>query len=187
MVFTSFVIKVVIGAGIGAALGYFGQCSSGTCPLTATWWRGALFGGLIGLMFAGTSSGTTGNTSTGDDHGLVKEITNQEFDVEVARATAPVLVDFYAPWCGPCKRMAPTIGALAKEFQGSVSFVKVNVDNNPELARRYAVQGVPTLMLFQGGQRRDQVVGLVQKTELRDRITRILGKVPTAGESSSTQ
>jgi thioredoxin 1 len=184
MLFTSLVMKVVIGAGIGAALGYFGQCSSGTCPLTATWWRGALFGGLIGLMFAGTSSGTTGNTSTGDEHGLVREITTSEFDAEVAKATTPVLVDFYAPWCGPCKRMAPTLGELAKEFQGSVSFVKVNVDNNPDLARQYGVQGVPTLMLFQGGQRRDEVVGLVQKGELRNRITRVLGTTSAAETKS---
>ena len=88
------------------------------------------------------------------------ELTEATFDREVLKATGPVVVDFYAPWCGPCKMIAPLLEQLAGEFSGTLKFAKLNVDDAPELAGRYGVRGVPTLMLFGAGQVIDQAVGV---------------------------
>ena len=169
MAILSLAFKVLAGAAIGAALGYFGQCSSGTCPLTATWWRGAIFGGLLGLMFAGSSSGGYNTSDSKEGQSLVKGIASGQFQAEVLDAPGPVLVDFYAPWCGPCRKLAPVLGDLAKEFS-TTTFVKVNVDEEPELASRFRVEGVPTLILFNAGKPVDRAVGFLGPTELRARI-----------------
>ncbi len=87
------------------------------------------------------------------------ELTEKSFETEVLKATGPVLVDFYAPWCGPCKMLAPLLEQLAGEFAGKVKFVKLNVDDAPELSADHEITGVPTLMLFCGGKVVDQVVG----------------------------
>jgi thioredoxin 1 len=88
------------------------------------------------------------------------ELTESNFDPEVLQAPGPVLVDFYAPWCGPCKMLAPLLEQLAGEFAGRVKFAKLNVDEAPEPAGQYNITGVPTLMLFRGGKVIDRVVGL---------------------------
>ncbi len=91
----------------------------------------------------------------------VIELNEQNFECEVLKAAGPVLVDFYAPWCGPCKMLAPLLELLAAEFNGKIKFAKLNVDDAPEQAGFYGITGVPTLMLFDGGQPVDQVVGMV--------------------------
>lgn len=162
-------MKVAIGAALGAALGYFGQCSSGTCPLTSTWWRGALYGSAMGLVF--TLVATPSSTPKSVSANMMPVVGELQFGTEVLQAIGPVVVDFHAPWCGPCKAMAPILEGMADEMKGSVKFVKVDVDKNPALASRYQIKGVPTLMLFKGGEPRDTIVGMTQAGELRARIS----------------
>jgi thioredoxin 1 len=87
------------------------------------------------------------------------ELTEDNFETEVLRATGPVLVDFYAPWCGPCMMIAPLLEQFAADFAGKVKFAKVNIDHAPALTSGYEITGVPTLMLFRGSEAVDQVVG----------------------------
>jgi thioredoxin 1 len=100
----------------------------------------------------------------------VQTFTDANFDETVLKSGGPVLVDFWAPWCGPCKRIAPTIDALAGEYDGKVTFGKLNVDDNPNVAFKYQVRGIPTLLLFKGGQVVESMVGLAQKDYLKSVI-----------------
>jgi thioredoxin 1 len=95
------------------------------------------------------------------------ELTETNFETEVLQASVPVVVDFYAPWCGPCKMLAPILEQLAPQFEGRVKFVKLNVDEASELAGRYGIAGVPTLALFRGGQKIDTLVGLASPRALK--------------------
>ena len=98
--------------------------------------------------------------------------TDGNFETSVLGAPVPVLVDFWAEWCGPCRALAPTIDALAHDYGPKVSIGKLNVDENPEVTMRYMVRGIPTVMLFKGGQIVDQVVGLADKGVLKQMIDR---------------
>lgn len=97
----------------------------------------------------------------------ITELTETSFEREVLQASGPVLVDFYAPWCGPCKMLAPLLDQLAAELAGRVKFTKLNVDEALELASRYGITGVPTLIIFHDGQVRDTVVGLASPRSLK--------------------
>lgn len=96
----------------------------------------------------------------------VIHFTDDSFDVEVLKSTTPVLVDFWATWCAPCKAIGPLIDALAVEYDGKVKIGKVNVDDNPATPGKYGVRGIPTLILFKDGKIVDQVVGAVPKNQL---------------------
>ena len=100
------------------------------------------------------------------------EFSDQSFEQEVLGATQPVLVDFWATWCGPCRMIAPTVDALAEEYAGRAKVGKLNVDENQSLAGRYGIRSIPTLLLFKGGQIQEQVVGTAPK----DAINRMLDK-----------
>jgi thioredoxin 1 len=102
--------------------------------------------------------------------GNVVEFTDGNFQAEVLGSDTPVLVDFTAVWCGPCKAIAPTVAQLADEYKGRVKIGKIDIDHNPATPVRYHVRGVPTLILFKGGQVKDQVVGAVNKKRLQDMI-----------------
>lgn len=94
------------------------------------------------------------------------EFTDSNFDTDVLAADQPVLVDFWAEWCGPCRMIAPTVEAFADEYEGKIKVGKVNVDENNGTAARFNIRGIPTLLLFKGGKVVDQRVGAVGKTEL---------------------
>lgn len=99
-------------------------------------------------------------------------VSDASFDADVLKSSEPVLVDFHAEWCGPCKAMAPALEIVAKEMKGKVKIAKVDVDQNPEITQKYQIQAMPTLMIFKGGKVAAQRVGaLTQKRQLEDWIT----------------
>jgi thioredoxin 1 len=104
----------------------------------------------------------------------VRTFTDGNFDDSVLNAGGPVLVDFWAEWCGPCKRLAPTVDALAVDYLGKVTIGKLNVDENPDTTVKFNVRGIPALLLFKGGQLVDQVVGLAPKDEIKKVIDKYL-------------
>jgi thioredoxin 1 len=104
----------------------------------------------------------------------VLEISDQSFEAEVLQSPVPVLIDFWAPWCAPCRAIAPIVEELATEYQGRIKVVKLNVDDNPQTPTRYGVRGIPNLILFQAGTVREQIVGAVPKKRLVDAITQVV-------------
>jgi len=97
-------------------------------------------------------------------------VTDSSFDEEVIRADTPVLVDFWADWCAPCKMIAPIVEELAGEFDGKIKFTKLDVDSNPKSASSYGIRSIPTMLIFNGGEPVDQVVGAVPKSVLKKRL-----------------
>src|SRR5713101_3744480 len=109
-------------------------------------------------------------------NGKVLHLNDGEFDTEVLKSNIPVLVDFYADWCGPCHAIEPTIEALSNEFEGKVKFVKVDVDTNQEVASRYEIMSIPTIMLFENGKVEDSIVGAYPATVYKQHIERALNR-----------
>jgi len=104
----------------------------------------------------------------------VATFTDGNFSESVLKASTPVLVDFWAEWCGPCRALGPTIDALASEYAGKVSVGKLNVDENPTVTTQYQVRGIPTVMVFKGGEVVDQIVGMADKAEFKKAIDKHL-------------
>jgi thioredoxin 1 len=101
-------------------------------------------------------------------------VTDSTFKELVLDSDVPVLVDFWAPWCGPCRMVAPVVDEIAEQYQGQVKVVKLNTDENPNTASQYGIRSIPTLMIFKGGQRVDMVVGAVPKTTLANTLEKYL-------------
>ena len=99
-------------------------------------------------------------------------VNDQNFDKEVLQASVPVLVDFWAPWCGPCRAVAPTVDAIAQEYAGKLKVVKLNTDESGEVAMKYGVISIPTLMVFKGGQMVERVLGNRPKADLVTMVSR---------------
>ncbi|HXG94942.1 MAG TPA: thioredoxin [Blastocatellia bacterium] len=104
---------------------------------------------------------------------FVSEVTDQNFEQNVLKSDQPVLVDFWAEWCHPCKMLAPTVEKVAQEYNGKAKVVKLNVDDN-QVAQRYGIKGIPTLILFKGGNEVDRVVGATSKENIARMIDRAL-------------
>lgn len=97
---------------------------------------------------------------------MATEITDSNFEAEVLQSSIPVLVDFWAPWCGPCRALTPTIEQLATEYAGKIKVVKLNTDENPESAVKFRINSIPNLIFFKGGKPVDQLVGAVDKSKI---------------------
>lgn len=102
------------------------------------------------------------------------EVTDKTFDETVLKAATPVVVDFWAVWCGPCRMIAPVVEELAQEYSGKVQFAKLNVDDNPAVSMKYGIRSIPTLLVFKGGKPVDQIIGAVPKREVQRRVDKAL-------------
>jgi thioredoxin 1 len=107
----------------------------------------------------------------------VKEVSDSNFENVVLQSDKPVLVDFWAEWCAPCRMIAPTVEAVAEKYADNASVVKVNVDENPSTAQRYGIKGIPTLILFKGGKEEERMVGAMSKDSLARMIEKHLSAV----------
>jgi thioredoxin 1 len=104
----------------------------------------------------------------------VASTTSATWDQEVLKSSTLVLVDFWAVWCGPCRMVAPIVDEISKEYAGKLKVLKLNTDENPDVAGRYKIMGIPTLMFFKNGERVDQVVGAVPKAQLKTKVDSLL-------------
>jgi len=170
--FIQLLVGLLIGGGLGATMGYFGKCATGACPLTANPLRGGVIGAMLGglLAFSAGSSRGSAETPGGDLH-----IADAgDFDARVLGAQQPVLVDFYADWCGPCRMLAPTIEKLASQYAGRAVVVKANVDRLSELAGRYGIQSIPAVLFFQGGKEVERLAGVQPERAYREVLDRLM-------------
>ena len=104
----------------------------------------------------------------------VQSVGDDSFEREVLQSSTPVLIDFWAPWCAPCRAIAPVVEELAAEYAGKIKVLKMNVDDNPRTPSRYGVRGIPNLILFHGGQVKEQIVGAVPKSQLVKAISSVV-------------
>lgn len=104
----------------------------------------------------------------------IVELNNSSFETEVLKSNKPVLVDFWAPWCGPCKALAPVIDEISNEYADKLKVGKVNVDDNPEISMQYGIRSIPTLIVFKDGEVFEQVIGAVPKSEIEKVVQKAL-------------
>jgi len=168
-------VGLILGGGLGAVLGYFGKCSTGTCPLTANPIRGALFGALFGSFLAFSLQSTRPVTAdaVGSEH--VVHITSADDFVEKAlQSELPVLVDFYSDTCPPCRKLSPLISELAGEFAGRAVVAKVNVNALSGLTGQHQISGIPAVLFFVNGQETNRIVGYNPKDVYASQLEQLI-------------
>jgi len=106
----------------------------------------------------------------------MQEVNAANFEAEVIKSNLPVLVDFWAPWCGPCKMVAPVVEAVSNDFKGKLKVVKLNTDDSPQVAAKFQIMGIPTLMFFSGGKMVDRITGYLAKEALSQKVNEVLSK-----------
>ena len=173
------VVFVLAGSLIGAALGYFGKCTSGTCPFTANPFRGAGFGALFGLLIAMSSCGSLfGRNRPAEPESLaiVRVADSAALDTLIGSSAVPVLLDFYADWCGPCRKLSPVLSALADAWKDRAVIVKINVDQHRDIAARFNVQSIPDIRIFSDGTEKQRLTGYRSSEQLSDMLREAGGK-----------
>lgn len=162
------VAGILVGGGIGALMGYWGQCTSGTCPLTANPYRGAIYGAVLGLLFSFSfkPASEAPDSETNDTEGAegkgsaLLEISSEEaFKARVLESDELVLADFSSSSCPACRKLAPVVEKLARDYKGNVVVCKVDIDKAPSLAKQYGIQGVPAVLFFRKGIELERIGG----------------------------
>jgi thioredoxin 1 len=200
---TRILLGVLIGGAIGAVAGYFGKCSSGTCPLTANPYRGAIYGAIVGTLLASALSIQPKEKPEGSDvvqvenksdpnleklkangSPLMESLTKETFLQKVFNyeqnkewkfeGELPCIIDFYADWCGPCKMIEPILKELAKEYQGKLNIYRVDTQAQPELATAFGIQSIPSLLFVPLNDKPQMAVGALPKETLKKTIKEVL-------------
>jgi len=131
--------------------------------------------GLLAL-----AAGCAPESDMARDSENIRNVGVADFQAAVLKAGSPVAVDFYATWCGPCKRLAPVMEELAGVYKGKVVFVKVDIDRSPELAKQYEIEGVPTVIFFKDGKAGDRIVGFAGREVVKDKLDELVAAKPSS-------
>jgi thioredoxin 1 len=105
----------------------------------------------------------------------IEELTDDSFESEVLKSNTPVVVDFWAPWCGPCHMVAPVLEAVAQKMNGHIRFLKLNTDKNMKTAQKYGIMAIPSLLVFKNGQEVDRIVGFMPQDKLEEKLQNVIG------------
>jgi len=167
------VFALTIGAALGGALGYYGKCTTGTCPLTSTPKRGALYGLALAALFVLPNVMSRARDVVPENSSVVRIKTIANFEQQIVRATGPVLVDFWSPTCPPCRKLGPVIETLADEYKDRAVVAKVNVNNLPDLARKYSISSIPAVILFSNGQEAQRIIGYNTKETYANALNKL--------------
>jgi len=164
-----FATIIIIGGILGALMGYYGKCTSGSCPLTANPYRGAIYGILMATLLAfalpKTDSGKLPSNRKKESTMVIQLEKQADFKNQVLESSGVCLVDFFSHNCPPCRMLDPTIKQLGLEYNGNAKIIQVDVDQVSELAGQFGITGIPAVLFFKDGQEVQRLVGLRSKSE----------------------
>ena len=146
-----FILILLIGSGLGALMGHFGKCNSGQCPLTSTPLRGAIWGAFLAFVFGYNSLVAALRKPLVKSENLVKFQTKADFDKIINKKDQIVLLDFYASWCGPCRKLSPIINQVADTFVGKIKVIKINIDDFSDISKKYNISSIPCVLVLNKG------------------------------------